>query len=155
MRAGKLSPRGNVVRRLATPRPSSIFLLDHLAEHFNRGGECPLSVMWTQRGCPTRPDKGDRSGSSLPARRSCFQIDPTRRHRLETVRGVPTFRPARHPCRSPLRARALSDQSQSRRTSTGQSPVSTSPKYRPLVPWVSNTWIPPTIRVTRRLTPTT
>jgi hypothetical protein len=43
MRAGKLSPRGNVVRRLATPRPSSIFLLDHLAEHFNRGGECPLS----------------------------------------------------------------------------------------------------------------
>ena len=26
------------------------------------------------------------------------------------------------------------------------SPASTSRRYRPLVPWVSNTWIPPTIR---------
>ena len=38
-----------------------------------------------------------------------FQIGPARRHRLETVRGVPTFCAARHPCRSPLRARARTD----------------------------------------------
>jgi hypothetical protein len=52
MRAGKLSPRGNIVRRLMTPRPSSIFLLDHLTEYFNRGHECSLSgVRLTRRRC--------------------------------------------------------------------------------------------------------
>ena len=52
MRAGKLSPRGNIVRRLTTPRPSSLFLLDHLTEHFNRGHECSLSgVRLTRRRC--------------------------------------------------------------------------------------------------------
>src|SRR4029077_3661974 len=51
----------------------------------------------------------DANPSAGPGR---FQIGLARTNRLEAIPGVPTFGPARHRCRSALRARSLRDQGQ-------------------------------------------